>query len=126
MDGERLEVLRGTDGTIRVRTNNVIESAEELEWYDRWLNEPPPKESAVSAFWGAAMVRHDLGVPAVTGSRRPVVDSEGEVVGVVAVEVSLVDVSRFMASLKIGNSGECFVVDSQGHLIAVADSTSFF
>ena len=109
-DGKRrLEVFRDSGGTIRAISPGKVESVPESEWYSRWIDSPLAGVNE-HAFWGPAMVRHDLGVPAVTGS-RPVVDYENRMIGVMAVEVSLVDVSRFLASLKIGLSGECFVVD---------------
>ena len=113
--GPRLEILRDPVGNVRVTSNPAPEIEAESTWYDRWAADPPtvPVESA---YWGPAVVRHDLGVPAVTGS-RPVVDPDSGLIGVMAVEVSLLDVSRFMAELEIGLSGESFVLDGDRRLV---------
>ncbi|HAL46795.1 MAG TPA: hypothetical protein DCP37_03500 [Dehalococcoidia bacterium] len=118
--GRRLEVLRDPVGSIHSTSNPTPETGAQSAWYDRWA-ENPPTAPVESAYWGPAVVRQDLGVPAVTGS-RPVADPDSGLIGVMAVEVSLLDVSRFMADLEIGLSGESFVLDGGGRLVAIADT----
>jgi len=118
--GSSLQILRDPDGRLLATSKSAAAAEPAPDWFSHWTDDPPAVEGE-SPYWGSAAVRHDLGVPAVTGS-RPVVSPEWGLVGVMAVEVSLLDVSRFMAGLKIGVSGEAFLVNRQRQLIAIADT----
>ncbi|MHC4176563.1 MAG: cache domain-containing sensor histidine kinase, partial [Planctomycetota bacterium] len=49
---------------------------------------------------------------------QPYYDAKEELLGVLDAEISLHDVSRFLASLEIGQTGLAFLVDRQGNLVA--------
>ena len=49
---------------------------------------------------------------------QPYYDADGKLLGVLDAEISLHDVSRFLASLEIGRTGLVFLVDRDGNLVA--------
>lgn len=49
---------------------------------------------------------------------RPVSSTDGELLGVVSVDIFLSDLSRFLNSLDLGQTGEAFLLDHNGYLIA--------
>lgn len=49
---------------------------------------------------------------------QPYYDEQGKLLGVLDAELSLHDVSRFLASLEIGQNGNAFLIDRQGNLVA--------
>ena len=51
---------------------------------------------------------------------QPYFDAEGTLLGVLDAEISLHDVSRFLASLEIGETGLAFLVDRSGNLVATS------
>lgn len=72
--------------------------------------------------WGEVYVwaapYKNLALPAA----QPVYADEGELLGVFAVDLSLLDISAFLGSLEVGQTGETFIVDHQGQLIATSTS----
>lgn len=60
----------------------------------------------------------NLALPAA----KPVYDDQGQLLGVFAVDLSLLDISTFLGSLQVGKTGETFIVDHQGQLIATSAS----
>lgn len=64
--------------------------------------------------WSAVTTGRD-GTPAIVGT-LPVDDAEGA--GHLVTEVSLEKLSRYLATLPVGVSGEAFIVDSSGSVIA--------
>lgn len=57
---------------------------------------------------------------------RPIYDSQGDLQGVSDAELSLNDISDFLRSLDIGQTGTVFVVESDGNLIASSTPQSPF
>ncbi len=57
---------------------------------------------------------------------RPVYDSRGELLGVVAADIFLAQLSRFLQELQIGASGHAFIVDSAGMLVACSTPEQIF
>lgn len=51
----------------------------------------------------------------------PVRDSAGELLGVLAIDVTLGDLSRYLASLSISTQGAIFIVDRSGLLVAASE-----
>lgn len=60
----------------------------------------------------------NLALPAA----QPVYDDQGQLLGVFAVDLSLLDISTFLGSLQVGKTGKTFIVDRQGQLIATSAS----
>ncbi len=54
----------------------------------------------------------------VISAYRPVFDQKNNQLGTFAVALSLLDISKFLASLKVGKSGKIFIVDKEGNLVA--------
>lgn len=52
----------------------------------------------------------------------PVLDNQDQIIGVFGADISLVALSEFTNSFTVGNSGEVFVTDSKGTLIAHPDA----
>jgi two-component system sensor histidine kinase ChiS len=77
---------------------------------------------ARSPQWGEVYVwdapYHNLALPAA----EAVYDAQGELLGVFAVDLSLLDISTFLGKLEVGKTGETFIVDQQGQLIATSTS----
>jgi methyl-accepting chemotaxis protein len=63
--------------------------------------------------------------PVITAS-LPVYTGNGGVTGVVGVDVYLDDISRYLSSLELGQSGQSFVVDRSGLLVASSDLDPVF
>jgi phosphoserine phosphatase RsbU/P len=57
------------------------------------------------------------------GYGLPYRNGEGQIIGVVNVDLSLQDISVFLASLSVGKTGQAFVIDREGLLIATSTDT---
>lgn len=72
--------------------------------------------------WGEVYVwaapYQNLALPAT----QAVYDAQNELLGVFAVDLSLLDISTFLGQLEVGKTGETFIVDQQGQLIATSTS----
>ncbi|MDA3850713.1 MAG: ATP-binding protein [Spirochaetaceae bacterium] len=51
----------------------------------------------------------------------PVYNQSGELVGIVGVDIEIDELSDFLATLKIGENGKAFILNSQGSVIAFPD-----
>ena len=60
--------------------------------------------------------------PGIT-SASPVYDSEGELLGVIGVDIEIDEISDFLSKLKIGKNGKAFIVSQTGDVIAFPDIT---
>lgn len=52
------------------------------------------------------------------GLGAPVHNTQGEIIGVLTSDLALIDISRFLSSLKIGKTGYAFIIEKNGNLIA--------
>lgn len=52
------------------------------------------------------------------GLGAPVHNKQGDIVGILASDLALIDISRFLSSLKIGKTGRAFIIEKNGLLIA--------
>ncbi len=60
-------------------------------------------------------VRYDsLGL----GLGAPVYNKQNEIIGILAADIALVEISRFLNSLKIGKTGQAFIIEKEGNFIA--------
>ncbi len=55
----------------------------------------------------------------------PVFDHQGDIKGVVGVDIDLVELSSFLGRLQVGKSGSAFITDRQGRLVAYPDPALF-
>ena len=72
--------------------------------------------------WTDVYVFHTDGFPGITVG-RPQLSSTGELMGVVGVDIKLVDVSAFLSQLKIGKSGTVVLFDRTGRYVAGPDAS---
>lgn len=69
------------------------------------------------AIWSGVYVDHTTDSLVVTRARR-VLSKTGEFAGVVATDIYLRDINRFLATLDVAQAGRAFVVDQYGQVIA--------
>ena len=62
----------------------------------------------------------------VISADQPLFDRQGNLVGVTDATLSLRDISRFLASLRIGQSGQVFVMELDGDLLATSTGETPF
>jgi PAS domain S-box-containing protein len=79
-------------------------------WYETALEQDGAAWSDVYVLFSG----HDLAMAA----SLPVRDRQGRLEGVAAVDVFLSHITDFMQSMNVGTSGQAFIVDSQGLLVA--------
>ena len=70
--------------------------------------------------WTDVYVFHSARTPGITAS-LPYFDGEGGFRGVFGIDVALMDLSHFLAGLKIGRRGKAFILDGRRRLVAVPD-----
>jgi len=110
--GAKLETVRETiqdpKDSYDVRTR---------EWYKGAV-------AAAGLFWTGVYVFHSDGLPGVTAS-IPHLNDSNELLGVLSVDIGLVDLSEFLSkNIRVGSSGEAFLLDESGQIIAVRDRAS--
>lgn len=52
------------------------------------------------------------------GLGAPVYNKKNEIIGILAADLALIEISRFLNSLKIGKTGQAFIIEKNGNLIA--------
>ncbi|MFM7426186.1 MAG: ATP-binding protein, partial [Elainella sp.] len=62
----------------------------------------------------------------VISADQPLFDQRGNLVGVADATLTLRDISRFLSSLQVGQSGQIFITDLQGSLLATSTSEKPF
>lgn len=62
----------------------------------------------------------------VTSASQPFYDQQGEVRGVVSIDLSLEKLGQFLQSLRISKTGEAFIIDHQQKLIATSDKQKLY
>ncbi len=73
-----------------------------------------------SVYWTDVYVFFTSGKPGVTAAIS-VVDPDDRLIGVLSIDILLEDLSRFLSSLRIGQSGQASLIDGQGNLVAFPD-----
>lgn len=91
-------------------------------WYVAARDAPGPIWADIYLWVMKQGVRPVLSVPYVA----PVRDPEGRLLGVLDVEFSLYDLSRFLQSLSIGDRGLAYIVDSRGEIVASSTQMPIF
>lgn len=82
-------------------------------WYQKALTQPGP-------VWTDVYVSFSTGRLAITAA-QVVKNAQGRVLGATGADVELTRLSEFLSGLRIGRSGEAFIIDPAG--LMVADST---
>jgi signal transduction histidine kinase len=93
-----------------IRTNPQVYDARTRPWFQTAVK-------ANDAVWSD--IYPSVGLPQlIVSAVLPVYDQGGTLLGVTGVDFSLDDISRFLQSLEIGKTGQAFVMDSTGLLVA--------
>ncbi|MGB7439591.1 MAG: adenylate/guanylate cyclase domain-containing protein [Coleofasciculaceae cyanobacterium] len=106
--GRRTEILSAVPYEMLGRPwYTTAQRAEKATWGDIYL-------------WAAPYP--NLALPAV----KPIYNQTGSLQGVFAVDLSLLEISEFLRSLKIGKTGQTFIVERDGLLVASSSSQQLF
>lgn len=104
-------------GNLKKIQRRRVYDPREYPWYQLAVKAEKPQWTPVYTF---ATVYPTLGLSFV----QPAYDASGQLWGVVGVGFTLRDISRYLSTLKIGQTGEAFVIDRNGLLIASSMSES--
>ncbi len=111
-DGDDLvEYDLQADGTLGAAVKSSYEPLQR-PWYQAAVKAGQPTWAYYQWSDGDPIPAYGLGYT------QPHFDTQDRLLGVLDVEISLHDVSQFLASLKVGKTGLAYVVDAQGRLVA--------
>jgi len=100
---------QGNRATL-VKVNLQVYNARTRPWYQSAVK-------ANDAVWSD--IYPGFGIPQlIVSAVFPVYDSSGELLGVNGVDFSLDDISLFLQSIQIGKSGQAFIMENSGLLVA--------
>ena len=147
-DGNFIMVKRQADRSLSTKIVTIgDDGSRSVLWRHRDLNGPlePPREAVVdpedqydprtrpwyqgavsdrTLHWTGVYIFHTDRQPGVTAA-IPRFDDQGEVLGVLSVDVGLVQMSHFLREhIRVGKSGQAFLLDEESRLIAVKDVDS--
>ncbi|GAB4271407.1 MAG: adenylate/guanylate cyclase domain-containing protein [Candidatus Rifleibacteriota bacterium] len=113
-----IEVERTHDGLIVATSTSSILNYDPRErpWYVL-------AKSEGKVVWSREYRLFTDQVPGIT-SAHPVYDADGNFVGAVGIDFRLGELSEFLKSLKIGDSGIAFILDSEGNILAYPEKAS--
>lgn len=77
------------------------------------------------AYWTPVYILF-TGQDMAIAASRPVYDGEDQLIGVVSVDIFLSHISHFLKSIKIGKTGEAFIVERSGLLVASSSEENPF
>jgi sigma-B regulation protein RsbU (phosphoserine phosphatase) len=60
------------------------------------------------------------GIKLALGYAKPIRDRQGKIIGVMNAELTLDDITLFLAKLSVGRTGKAFLIDQRGRLIATS------
>ena len=125
--------IERTDGATRVtwsRRNpqGEVIAVEHVEDDDYDPRVRPWYRGAVSGgklYWSDIYIFFTDQKPGVTAS-LPIIADDGELRGVLGLDIDLEQLSAFLASLQIGRSGRAMIIDETGRLVAYPDLSRLF
>ncbi|MGL4378251.1 MAG: ATP-binding protein, partial [Microcoleaceae cyanobacterium] len=100
---------------LRVRPNY---DARQRPWYKAAVVGGKPTRSKIYTYF----TKQDLGM----STSQPLYDQNGELQGVIAADLGLSQIGKFLQTLKIGKSGQTFIIERDGLLIASSTSEKPF
>ncbi|MBW4516358.1 MAG: sensor histidine kinase [Timaviella obliquedivisa GSE-PSE-MK23-08B] len=118
--GKKVEVWRLNDWGDRVRLRQVFANYDPRKqpWYRAAL-------AAGKLFW----VNPSVGIgedDLLLSVDRPLYNRQGKLVGVTHAALSLSDVSHFLRKLEIGQTGQVFIMETNGTLVGTSTSEKIF
>ncbi len=96
---------------IRLISSGIKFLTTERPWYKKAVKVGKATWSPIY-LWAAP--RPDIAIAAV----QPVYNSQGSLVGVLTIDLSLLDISKFLKTLKIGKTGKTFIIERSGNIVA--------
>ena len=108
-------VRRDADGNVVAREQDPADTFDPRSrpWYQGAADTD-------DLYWSDVYVFFTSRKPGITAS-LPVLDRNGDLAAVYAVDIALEDLSAFLASLEIGIQGRALIVDADGVLVAYPD-----
>jgi two-component system, sensor histidine kinase ChiS len=100
---------------LRVRPNY---DARQRPWYKAAVVGGKPTRSKIYTYF----TKQDLGM----STSQPLYDQNGELQGVIAADLGLSQIGLFLQTLKIGKSGQTFIIERDGLLVASSTSEKPF
>jgi signal transduction histidine kinase/serine phosphatase RsbU (regulator of sigma subunit) len=100
---------------LRVRPNY---DARQRPWYKAAVVGGKPTRSKIYTYF----TKQDLGM----STSQPLYDQNGELQGVIAADLGLSQIGKFLQTLKIGKSGQTFIIERDGLLVASSTSEKPF
>ncbi len=118
--GKKVEVWRLNDWGDRVQIRQVFANYDPRQqpWYRAAL-------SAGKLVWvdpSVSVGEDDL----LLSVDRPLYNRQGKLLGVTNAALSLVDISKFLQKLEIGQTGQAFIMESNGALVGTSTSEKIF
>jgi len=115
-----------TDGKSVIRTWAVDDSGGQIKidkiqenydprsrpWYIKAIKENKPIWTEVYAYFS--------GVSMTISANQPIHNTNGQLVGVASSDLTLAEVGKFLKNLKIGQTGQTFIIERTGNLIATS------
>ncbi|MBE9114699.1 PAS domain S-box protein [Lusitaniella coriacea LEGE 07157] len=75
--------------------------------------------------WSSVYLFADPPVPGITPA-RPIYDTQGRLLGVMAIDLTLTQMSQFLQELQISESGRVFIMERTGKLVATSESEAIY
>ncbi|MGC9505064.1 ATP-binding protein [Baaleninema sp.] len=140
-DGEFVGIELNDDGTLNYQ---VTENSGQLRHYsidengdrERLLSSSPNYDPRVRPWYRVPQqTREPAWTPVyawihpptlATSLGEPYYNENGELLGILAIDWSIEQLSEFLRTLKVGESGKVFIVDRSGHLVASSAEASPF
>ncbi|MFZ5952901.1 MAG: cache domain-containing protein [Candidatus Rifleibacteriota bacterium] len=112
-----MEVERTPDGTIVATSSSSILNYDPRErpWYAL-------AKAEGKGVWSREYRLFTDQVPGIT-SAHPVFSAEGNFIGAVGIDFRLGELSEFLKSLRIGESGIAFILDNEGNILAYPEKS---
>jgi sigma-B regulation protein RsbU (phosphoserine phosphatase) len=144
IDGDAVWLMRGPDGLIYGesdgRSGNAYDATFSPQgqilrpylreyrydprtrpWYGVATAEGKPTWTPIYFWFGENGTDGDTGI----GFARPIRDDAGEISGVLVIDVTLGEISQFLASLPLAKAGLIIAVDEQGYLVGASEGKIF-
>ncbi|MBW4617988.1 MAG: PAS domain S-box protein [Cyanosarcina radialis HA8281-LM2] len=98
----------------RIRGDGKLYDARKRPWYQKAIAASAPSWTQIYPSYSLPYL--------LVSANLPVYDSDGKLLGVVGADLDLANINDFLNSLKIGKSGETFIIEHSGFLVASSTS----